>query len=457
MKKLTTWLVSALTVLLLTTPALAASGEVNAVLNYSNIEIAVDGVKITPVDVTGNSTEPFTINGTVYLPIRAIAEALDCNVEWDSTANTVRISSQTEKADTKEALYVFHDDAVALITDAALDKYFKEGSALEGVEALLNAGSVYVNGQAVPATEDETDSFVINGFPSLWKTGENTWAYSVHKLYSGTDLTFEEARLGFIQGISQMRGLTMELYDYDNSGYADRIETTIKESTLVYTMTVSGTNTTITRYDYALATDEDRPDVNDLVFPTKNVDPDIQEGDVVHYWFDGSEWHMERAKALQGTLIKGDGDYKWVLDGVGYIDTRTTRYNLYAANRTAQFLTAHTNLGLEEIEVTMWLTDTGYAVGLSRGDNAPAALALAIQNVEKAKADVSVSVNGSDVSAQGSWVTADTMTAFNDAIAAAQAVLDDTSSTNTDMDAAIYKLSSAFSSFNNTLAAGLKG
>lgn len=452
MKKLTTWIASALAVLLLTTPALAASGDVTAVLNYSSIGISVDGEKITPVDVNGNSTEPFTINGTVYLPIRAIAEALDCNVEWDAATNTVYINTEAKD----HLLYTFRDDAVSLITDSFLDKYFQEGTALEGVEALLNAGSVYVNGKAVPATADETDSFVINGFPSLWKTGENTWAYSVHKLYSGADLTFEEARLGFIQGISQMRGLTMELYDYDGSGYADRIETTIKESTLVYTMAVSGGSTTITRYDYALATDEDRPDVNDLVFPTENVDPDIREGDIVHYWFDGEAWHMERAVAVQGTLTRGSGDYKWVLNGTGYIDTRTTRYNLYAANRTAQFLTAHTNLGLEEIEVTMWLTDTGYAVGLSRGDNAPAALKLAIQNAEQAKGDVKVSTDGSDVITLESWVTADVMAAFNEAIAAARAVLDDAGSSNTDMDTAIYKLSSAYSSFNGALTAGSK-
>lgn len=76
MKKLTTWLVSALAGPASHDPRSAASGEVNAVLNYSNIEISVDGVKITPVDVTGNSTEPFTINGTVYLPSGQFPEAV---------------------------------------------------------------------------------------------------------------------------------------------------------------------------------------------------------------------------------------------------------------------------------------------------------------------------------------------------------------------------------------------
>lgn len=120
-----------------------------------------------------------------------------------------------------------------------MDQYFKEGTALAGVEALLEAGQVYVNNQQVPVSANDTDSFVINGFSSLWKTGENTWAYSVHKLYSGTDLTFEEARLGFIQGISKMRGLTMELYSTDGTS-ADRMETLIKESTLVNSITVKG-------------------------------------------------------------------------------------------------------------------------------------------------------------------------------------------------------------------------
>lgn len=73
---------------------------------------------------------------------------------------------------------------------------------------------------------------MINDFPSLWKTGESTWAYSVHKLYSADDLSFEAASLGFIQGISKMRGLDVRLYSADGV-YADRMEVLIKESTLV--------------------------------------------------------------------------------------------------------------------------------------------------------------------------------------------------------------------------------
>lgn len=452
MKKLTTWLVSALAVLLLTTPALAASGEVNAVLNYSNIEISVDGVKITPVDVTGNSTEPFTINGTVYLPIRAISEAVGYDVTWDESTNTVVVTTKAGGA-----WYSFQNDGVTEITSSSMDQYFKEGTALAGVEALLEAGQVYVNNQQVPVSANDTDSFVINGFSSLWKTGENTWAYSVHKLYSGTDLTFEEARLGFIQGISKMRGLTMELYSTDGTS-ADRMETLIKESTLVNSITVKGESTFISRYDFALATDENRPDVNNVEFPTKNVDPELKVGDIALYWFDGSEWHIQRAVAETGILVSGTGEEKFVLNGAAHSDALITRYNLQAANRTSQFLTAHTKLCLEDIPVTMWSTETGFPIGFTRGDgSARDALEIAVINALNIGSGYQISTDGSDVLTTDSWVTQETMDAYITAIREAQAVLADSNATNIDLDMAVYNLSSALGSASGRQVSGLLG
>lgn len=453
MKKLTPWIVSALTVLLLATPVLAASGDVNAVLNYSNIKISVDGEEIIPTNVNGNSTEPFTIDGTVYLPIRAIAEALDCSVEWDSASNTVRINTQAEE----DMLYTFYNDGTKQITDSSLDPYFKEGSALAGVEALLDAGQVYVNNQQVPASENDTDSFVINGFSSLWKTGENTWAYSVHKLYSGTDLTFEEARLGFIQGISKMRGLTMELHSADGAS-ADQLETLIKESTLVNSITVDGASTFISRYDFALATDEDRPDVNNVEFPTRNVDPELKAGDIALYWYDGSEWHIQRAVAETGILVSGTGEEKFVLNGAAHSDALITRYNLQAANRTSQFLTAHTNLGLQDIPVTMWSTETGFPIGFTRGDgDARTALETAIINARTIGSGYRISADGSDVLTTESWVTQGTMDAYIAAINTAEAVLNDSSATSIDLDMAVYNLSSALGSATGRQPSGLLG
>jgi hypothetical protein len=60
-------------------------------VSYSGIKIYVDGNLITPKDSNGNIVEPFAYNGTTYLPIRAISEALGKTPEWDSTTQSVYI------------------------------------------------------------------------------------------------------------------------------------------------------------------------------------------------------------------------------------------------------------------------------------------------------------------------------------------------------------------------------
>ena len=56
---------------------------------YQNVKLYVDGVLITPKDVNGNIVEPFISNGTTYLPVRALSEALGKNVRWDGSTSSV--------------------------------------------------------------------------------------------------------------------------------------------------------------------------------------------------------------------------------------------------------------------------------------------------------------------------------------------------------------------------------
>lgn len=60
---------------------------------YSDIGIYLDGEKVTPKDAAGNIVDPFSVSGTTYLPLRAIAETLGLSVEWDGAANAARLSS----------------------------------------------------------------------------------------------------------------------------------------------------------------------------------------------------------------------------------------------------------------------------------------------------------------------------------------------------------------------------
>ena len=65
------------------TGAFAYTNYIEAV--YNDINIVVDGKKVNP------DSEPFISDGTTYLPVRAVAEALDKPVYWDGETSTVYI------------------------------------------------------------------------------------------------------------------------------------------------------------------------------------------------------------------------------------------------------------------------------------------------------------------------------------------------------------------------------
>ncbi len=85
-------------VLLFSVPAAAATATKTATLNYSDIKITFNGQSVTPKDANGNVVEPFIIDGTTYLPVRAVANALGLDVQWDSSAKTVILSSGSAEA-----------------------------------------------------------------------------------------------------------------------------------------------------------------------------------------------------------------------------------------------------------------------------------------------------------------------------------------------------------------------
>ena len=72
--------------------AAATVGQRTIQADYNNIKVTLNGQQVALVDANGNAVEPFAINGTTYLPIRAVATALGLDVSWDSTTNTAVLS-----------------------------------------------------------------------------------------------------------------------------------------------------------------------------------------------------------------------------------------------------------------------------------------------------------------------------------------------------------------------------
>ena len=76
-------------------PVSATQGSTNVDITYRQIKVLVNGVEITPCDGNGNPTEPFIMNstGTTYLPVRAVANALGLEVEWNPVSSTISLTS----------------------------------------------------------------------------------------------------------------------------------------------------------------------------------------------------------------------------------------------------------------------------------------------------------------------------------------------------------------------------
>jgi hypothetical protein len=74
--------------------AFAAARSENINVTFSGIRLVVNGVPAIPRDGAGNEVEPFIWNGTTYLPVRGVANALGQDVRWDGSTQTVYINQR---------------------------------------------------------------------------------------------------------------------------------------------------------------------------------------------------------------------------------------------------------------------------------------------------------------------------------------------------------------------------
>lgn len=103
MRKLKGKLTNAGTILALTAiitglslPTIASS--LTKTINVTTgVQVYIDDIKIDTKDANGNPVEPFIHNGTTYLPVRAVADALKVDVAWEQSTNSVHLGKHTKK------------------------------------------------------------------------------------------------------------------------------------------------------------------------------------------------------------------------------------------------------------------------------------------------------------------------------------------------------------------------
>lgn len=80
----------------------AKTGTVMQKLTYRDIRVSLDGEVLDLRNAIGEPVEPFMFDGTNYLPVRALAEALGLNVAWNGAEVMVVLTTpepETPKAE----------------------------------------------------------------------------------------------------------------------------------------------------------------------------------------------------------------------------------------------------------------------------------------------------------------------------------------------------------------------
>lgn len=85
-----------------------------------DITVTVDGKDQTLLDKNGDVVYPITYEGTTYLPIRALGNVMDLDVEWNGKTQTISLYTRTDTKPedlTLEKLTVRAEEAEQAVND----------------------------------------------------------------------------------------------------------------------------------------------------------------------------------------------------------------------------------------------------------------------------------------------------------------------------------------------------
>lgn len=171
--------------------ALAAAGKTITV--YPGVSIYIDDQKLDAKDANGKPVEVFTYNGTTYLPVRAIAEALGKNVQWDGKTQSVYLGQ--------------HGTAQPTVWLTQMDHFAGSSSVSIADKDQDNTGATHYN----CFTNNFDRTYVLNGqysrlsgvlYQRYDRRSDSAWSKSYLEIYGDGELlyskTFEEGTTGIM-------------------------------------------------------------------------------------------------------------------------------------------------------------------------------------------------------------------------------------------------------------------
>lgn len=103
------------------------------------ISVVIDSVEIEPKDANGNIVRPMLTNGTTYLPVRAIANALNLTIQWDDATKSVFINGTPEKAEKGDVVNIYINGNKLIPKDAngnVVNPILKDGTTYLPIRAI---------------------------------------------------------------------------------------------------------------------------------------------------------------------------------------------------------------------------------------------------------------------------------------------------------------------------------
>lgn len=234
----------------------ADPGLQDASITYAGIKIVLDGATIVPKDLDGQPAEPFLYQGTTYLPVRALANALGLTVDWEDGIIRLTVNDAADSAPavgnpvvsrgTRQVQLAFRDVQLEL-NGRPLDLKNADGSP---AQTILYADTTYLplralsNALNIPVYWDEENNTVYLGKRvSFLLSSETHQDLETGKVTTVTYAYDEQGRLETEVFRDQSARQTVTVYYYDEEG-----QLAAKE--------VSGSGELISRIEYTYEYDQ---------------------------------------------------------------------------------------------------------------------------------------------------------------------------------------------------------
>lgn len=171
---------------------------------YTGITIYVDDQMIEPKDANGNTVDPFIYNGTTYLPVRALSNALGKPIVWEGNTRSVYVGK--------------HNSATPSVMLKDLD--YLTGS--ERIETAVSEMDNYGNTHFNVITKDFQRTYIINdNYSSISGTIFQTYDARSETVYADQAKLeiYGDGQLLFVYSLPQdKKSVTPQDFSVDLSG-----------------------------------------------------------------------------------------------------------------------------------------------------------------------------------------------------------------------------------------------